>query len=71
MSEKICPLMTKPVTVAAGFGSMGELEEVYCRESGCELWIDHVYSSPEVHRMEGRCALRFLAEKNAEGKLPI
>jgi len=66
---KICPVMSN-VVGGHPYGNT-DIAPVPCLKHECELWIDHVYSSPEVHRMEGRCALRFLAEKNAEGKLPI
>ena len=60
----ICPLMSrahldvtpsKPVTA-------------YCLKGRCELWIDHVFTSPEIHKAEGRCSIRFAGEKNAEGR---
>ena len=41
-----------------------------CREDDCELWLSCVYSTENI-RQEGRCSIRFIAEKNSKGKLPV
>lgn len=68
MSEKICPLMTKPVVYRDG--SVGEFA-VECVTQRCALWLDHVWTAPEEYKAEGRCALKFMGEKNADGRFPV
>lgn len=77
--KRICPLMSRVIYwyPSGSVEDQGpELFEVDCKrggsanEQGCELWIDMVYST-EVLRQEGRCSLRFMGEKNAEGRLPV
>lgn len=41
-----------------------------CLQTDCELWLESVYSTEGIQQ-PGRCAIRFMAEKNSEGKLPV
>ena len=76
-SDTICPFMSgawNPRIRAdqspdASFGE-ANLLSVKCLKEKCQLWIPMVWST-EGFRQEGRCALRFLGEKNEEGKLPV
>lgn len=41
-----------------------------CKECNCELWLTSVYSTENIVQ-KGRCSIRFMAEKNSEGLLPV
>ena len=41
-----------------------------CTEDDCALWLEVVYSTENL-RQDGRCSIKFLAEKNSEGLLPV
>lgn len=41
-----------------------------CKTCDCELWLGSVYSTENIIQ-KGRCSIRFLAEKNSEGLLPV
>jgi hypothetical protein len=45
--------------------------ETVCMEHECAWWIDGVYTTENIFDRQGRCAMKFIAEKNSEGKLPV
>lgn len=41
-----------------------------CLKEKCELWLDSVMSTEHIEQ-EGRCSIKFIAQKNEEGELPV
>ena len=56
--KPICPLLTD------------SLGYVHCKERQCAFWVSHAYTTENI-QAGGRCAIVLLAEKNADGKIPV
>ncbi len=72
MPEKICPLIVGGLLASNAELSISQAGKVMrCRRHECELWMQTVWATDGFKDSTGRCALRFMGEKNAEGKLPV
>ena len=64
MSDKLCPIMSKPVE------GMYAVKTVNCARSNCALWVSGAYTT-EGLPVEGMCAYRLQAMTNADGKVVV
>jgi len=69
---KICPIMSRPVPVGTEMDSSetSEFHQVNCRFGRCELWTSGAYTT-EGLPVDGMCAFKLNAIKNADGKVPV
>jgi hypothetical protein len=59
-----------PMLLAANMANGTVMSDTECVEHECAWWLDMVYSTENL-RQQGRCAIKFMAEKTAEGTLPV
>lgn len=42
-----------------------------CSEHKCAWWINSYTTTEDIYVREGMCAIKFNAQKNSEGKIPV
>jgi hypothetical protein len=65
-NKKICPLLN------LGYLANSTNDKINCEciEMKCAFWLDLIYSTENIPQ-KGRCAIKFIAQKNSDGLLPV
>lgn len=59
MSEKICPMMTRWVTITRNDEMIPDLNYCYCQREKCQLWVDKgkIKRGNDAEEILGYCGL--------------